>query len=303
MPHYYRIHGLTVQSEFMLPELITAPQTDTPAVRIKRGEISERLPKVEHEGPLWQAGEGVFQLDIPEGGRYRISTGNHITVQPAPDAPPENLRLYLLGSAFGVLLHQRGLLVLHASAIEVNGQAVAFVGHSGAGKSTLAAHLRQRGYRVISDDLLAIDLDANGLPWAQPSLARIKLWADALKHIAHAPERLARDHSRLEKFHLDVVEDYREQPLPLARVYILMENHLDEGVHIEPQRGLDAVGLLARNTYKPHHLKALGLADAQFRHCSRTATHVSVARLRRPKTLAGMQKVLTDLEAEWTPQS
>ena len=53
--------------------------------------------------------ERSFSLS-PKVGRYRIEAGNRITVESEPGVPERNVRLFLLGSAFGVLLHQRGLL-------------------------------------------------------------------------------------------------------------------------------------------------------------------------------------------------
>ena len=51
----------------------------------------------------------------------------------------------------------RGLEVLHASAVEVDGGAVAFVGRSGAGKTSLALALCRRGAAFLSDDVLALE--------------------------------------------------------------------------------------------------------------------------------------------------
>src|SRR5258708_39789946 len=80
----------------------------------------------------------------------------------------------------GAIFHQRGLLPLHANAIEVGGQAVAFVGPSGAGKSTLAAYFRDRGYRVLCDDVWVVSFGSDGEPLAWPGVPRVKLWGDAL---------------------------------------------------------------------------------------------------------------------------
>jgi len=297
----YRIHGLTLASALALPELVAVPEEQPPDAVVMVGTVPERLPEVEAEGPLWMAGKGEFLLAIPEVARYRISGGNRILVDAMPGVAAGDVRAYLLGTVLGMLLHQRGLLALHAGAIEVNGQVVAFAGHSGAGKSTLVAHLRQRGYRVISDDTLAISFDAQGQPWARPSFARIKLWADALKHLAHVPEQLVRDLTRLEKFHLLVEEDRQDTALPLASVILLNENKLDDGIHLERLRGLEAVNALSRQTYKPRLLKAAGLGTLQFQHCSRAAGRIQVMSLRRPKALAHMNTVLDRLEASWNP--
>ena len=88
--------------------------------------------------------------------------GNQIVIDAAPDATDRNVRLFLLGSALGALLHQRGLLPLHANAIDLGGGAVAFSGHSGAGKSTIAAWFHDRGHRILADDVCVVGFDQSG---------------------------------------------------------------------------------------------------------------------------------------------
>lgn len=295
----YRLHGLTFASEIDLPELEPAPEEASPEVRVELGEVPARLAQTLASGPLWMAGEGQFLLDVPEVARYLALDGNRVRIEPASGAAPGDIRLYLLGTVLGALMHQRGLLVLHAGAVEVNGQAMAFAGPSGAGKSTLVAHLRQRGYRLIGDDMLPISLDAAGMPWAQPGFARIKLWQDALRHLHHDPEHLVRDHSRLEKFHLRVESELREAPLPLARVFVLSNNVLDEDIRLEPFRGLDGVLTLVRASYKPRHVKGMGLGALQFQTCSRVASRAPVLKLVRPKVMARLEEVMDRLEAAW----
>ncbi|CAK0754445.1 conserved hypothetical protein [Gammaproteobacteria bacterium] len=187
--------------------------------------------------------------------------------------------MYLLGSILGVLLHQQGLLALHAGALEVRGQVVAFAGHSGTGKSTLVAHLRKRGYRMVSDDLLAVHLDQDGQPWVHPSIFRVKLWADALNHIDHLAENLVRDHSRLEKFHLPAAEDHRDFSLLLGQVFILTDNKDSDEIHLEVLRGLDAVNAIVKVTYRTKFVNALGLNKNHFQHCSRVANRIRMIQL------------------------
>ena len=59
-------------------------------------------------------------------------------------------------------------LVLHAAAIEVNGQALVLCGASGAGKTTLALTLTARGYRLLTEEVVWIGPDGTvrGLPRA-----------------------------------------------------------------------------------------------------------------------------------------
>ena len=64
-----------------------------------------------------------------------------------------DIRVFLLGSCLGALLHQRGVLALHASAIETDQGAVLFMGDSGMGKSTTLQAFIKRGYKMLADDI------------------------------------------------------------------------------------------------------------------------------------------------------
>jgi hypothetical protein len=96
-------------------------------------------------------------------------------VEPLPHVDEHVLRLYLLGPALGVLLQQRGLLVLHASAVAIGERVVAFVGESGWGKSTTAAALERRGHTVVADDVCALHLRGSEDPLVFPAIPRLKL--------------------------------------------------------------------------------------------------------------------------------
>jgi len=58
--------------------------------------------------------------------------------------------------------------VLHGGCVEVEGRAVAFVGHSGTGKSTLTAAMVRAGHGYIADEVTAIDPDTVVRPFHRP---------------------------------------------------------------------------------------------------------------------------------------
>src|SRR5688572_28600481 len=102
----YSVFGLHVRSDLALPELLAADPQSEPQAFIRLGAIAR--------GPVPHAAVQSFEdgvlIAIPEVGRYAITGGSQIIIDREPDAPHANVRLYLLGSAMGVLLHQRGLL-------------------------------------------------------------------------------------------------------------------------------------------------------------------------------------------------
>ena len=61
-----------------------------------------------------------------------------------------------LRSVVPKLLALRGIRVLHASAVEIDGSLLVFSGQSGAGKTTSAKAFAQAGARLVSEDLLVL---------------------------------------------------------------------------------------------------------------------------------------------------
>ncbi len=74
-----------------------------------------------------------------------------------PACDPEIVAILLTGTVTAFLLSAKGALVLHASAVEVDSEAVAFVGLSGQGKTTVATLLCTEGYPLVTDDLLPVE--------------------------------------------------------------------------------------------------------------------------------------------------
>lgn len=250
----YAVFGLTIRSDMPLPELFPAAEVGVPDVIVRAG----RLAGPEHSPGLHSSGDALL-LTVPDVARYRIERGQEIFIDPDPGAPERNVRLFLLGSAFGALLHQRGLLPLHANAIEIDGEAVAFMGESGAGKSTLAAWFHDQGYRVVSDDVCVIGFNEQGHPYAAPGLPRLRLWAEALALMGRGTAGFARSYvgEEDEKYDVPIDPELATRSLvPLAAIYLLVRG---PEFSIEPLRGIEAADAVFANTYRGEYLaKASG---------------------------------------------
>ncbi|MDQ3696607.1 MAG: hypothetical protein M3373_01075 [Gemmatimonadota bacterium] len=67
------------------------------------------------------------------------------------------------------VLGRAGGLIVHGCALELDGEALVFIGHSGAGKSTIAELAEGIGARVLSDDRTIITIDGSGpRAWGTP---------------------------------------------------------------------------------------------------------------------------------------
>jgi hypothetical protein len=103
---------------------------------------------------------------IARGGRRAL-------LAPAPIEPWRWQRL-LTAQVLPIAAIAQGLELFHASAVAVEGGALAFTGGSGAGKTTLAAHLMLAGATFVCDDVLAVEV-ARGDPIAHPGPALMNL--------------------------------------------------------------------------------------------------------------------------------
>ena len=248
----------------------------------------------------YEAKPGAVLIAVDGVGKYLVCRGSDITIERETNVSFDQLRVYLMGSAFGALLQQRGMMPLHASAVRVGDLCVAFTGESGAGKSTLAAFCRDRGYEVIGDDLcpMAIDPARGVVVW--PGFARIKVWIDALGALGVSPEGLPRVVNKCDKFELPT----SEQPgnsVPLRRLYILQteKNQSPGSATIERLGDSESLESLLNNTYRYEFLKGLGLMERHFHTCVDALGSLSVCRLSQPWDLTRLNQTLDVLEQDW----
>ncbi len=279
---HYSLFGLTVVSELPLPEL---PPGKPPAdVVVRRGVVPEALDEVKKRGVLYQAGPGRLLLRVRDVGRFLVSDGREIRVEPASEAEERALRVFLYGSAMGALLQQRGVLPLHASAIEAGGRAIVLAGNSGEGKSTLAAAFHRAGYRVLADDVVAVHPGGDGdgdAPRAFPAYPALKLWPDALARLEIDPSELARERPGLEKTILPTGERFAGEPLPITHVYLLHSTNKDD-LEVKPITGMGKLAALWRFTYRRQFLDGLEDKQQHFRMCTALAKSAALAAVVRP---------------------
>ena len=275
--HDYSVFGLHIRSELPLPELTEkqAENIGVPDVHIRIGDV-RTVPEPRHVGPIFQVGIDDYRLEVRNTARYRVRNGVEIVVAPLAGSSARSVRLFLLGTVFGALCQQRRLLPLHASAIEVDGQCVAFAGPSGVGKSTLAAYFHDRGYNVMSDDICVVSLDIQGRPRAWPGIPRLKLWREAADALARDVTALEIDLEGMEKYHFPTDRGASQASLPLRRIYILREPRLPGQEGIALLTGTTAFEALLANTYRRHLLAPMGQAAGHFAICAALIKHSGV---------------------------
>lgn len=251
MRYLYEVHGLVLESAAPFPELRRGE--GKPDLYVRPGDLSHPSGE-DFVGGRYSVVDGdVMTVAWQDHATFHLRGGHQLKYAVAGKAlaEPVWLRQALLGAGLGLLLHQRGCLVLHASAVCAGGSAVLLLGHKGHGKSTTAAALCMRGHRLVADDVVSVTFDPDGRAYVQPGLSQVKLWSDAAAAIdlSRSPSRL---HSDLDKF----VVPLRGVPnaLPIRAAYVLTVGEENHAVRIARQR--DAFLALLPHLYAPRLIGA-----------------------------------------------
>ena len=336
----YTAYGLLICSDLTLPEVphftsqpLSSVEVQVPDVVIKVEPTPDGnavSPTASHDfasviserNSFCLIRQDVAHLFWREAGHFQVKAGREILINPAPDADEPTLRCFLLGTVLAVLLHQRGFLMLHASAValpDANGTeaAVAFLGHSGQGKSTMAAAMHAAGARFLADDVIAVPtLAAPTLavpasaatpvqltaispdaPLIYPSYPQMRLWPQSVEALGENAQALPLVANHAEKRARAVPQGFQLEPLPLRVAYVLEEGPTPQCELLARQQAL--MNLINHS----YCVRALPPADtgANFLQCAQLAKALPVYRLQRPRDLqqlfAGVQLVQTTMQA------
>lgn len=290
----YWSYGLSIHTDLVCPEL---PRHPHPAfepdvtIRVLPQETGALSPLPDR---TYEVQPGCFRLDVSGVARYRVEEGKRILIEPLANASPEKVRLFLLGSAMGALLYQRGLLPLHGSAVETQWGAMIFVGAQRSGKSTLAAEFHRFGYRLLSDDVCAVASTPQGLR-ILPALAHFRLCASAYERLGALPEA----RFEVDKFVVPMGERYCPDPVELRAIHILSDQSA-EVPRFEIVRGFDRVRRLLENLYRPHFLKGQRTQNDLMCMAGLIAQRATVAAISRRRDTTATGDMVRFLELAWT---
>lgn len=281
----YTAYGLGIHSTLPLPELQTLAEVGADVV-IQIGKLDWFPPQPICTATYFHVTAEEAYLFWEQVGAFLVRNGKEIIIDPLPGVEERIIRLPLLGAVLAVLLHQRGFLVLHASSVAVNGDAVAFLGEKGWGKSTMAATLYARGHNVMADDVVALDISGTKSPMVLPGFPQLKLWPEAIaSSLGDDPETLPQIHSQVEKRTRRTADRFLQEARPLKRIYVLCGGPKPTLRDLQPQ---EALLQLISNSYMARFGKQLLQGVGAFSHlsqCTSLIKDVPIYRLERPRSL------------------
>ncbi|WP_052055287.1 hypothetical protein [Myxosarcina sp. GI1] len=299
----YIAYGLRITSGIFLPELLSNNSGEGRVdVTIGFGFLNPPPLQATSSECYCHISKQEAYLYWKDGGTFLVRNGCEIVIEAIPNVSEQVLRIYLLGAALGLLLHQRGLMTLHASTVMVNGEAIAFVGDRGWGKSTTIGAMMNRGHLTLSDDVTAIDLNQPFSPLVLSGFPQIKLWCDSAISLGHQLESLPRLHPDFEKRVQRFNRGFVSTVVPLKCIYILS---LGANIEIESMSSSVALATTLRNWYCARFgeqmLQIMGIKP-HFQKCSELVNRVKVYMLKRPNDLSRLDELARSVEEHFIKQ-
>lgn len=288
----YVCFGLKIQSEIECPNLVPWIDDSTePDIQIEVAKVDiDRVNCKPVNGYAW-VGEKTCFLEIPSVARFAVHDGHKIIIDPLNSGSPSKIQAYLMGTAMGVLIHQRSDIPMHVSAVENSrGKAVAFAGPSGAGKSTIAAYIaRETDLHIITDDVLRISLKGSSGLHVANGPRNLKLWDDACRNLQFSTSAGIQDCTREKKFHFHI-PTAESICLPELESIVLLARSGDNGVELEQVYGEDHMRIIAASIYRSTIGSEIQGGRQLLEKCGIIANRTSAFVLKRPRSLADLGK-------------
>jgi hypothetical protein len=288
-----RAFGLELDSDVPLAGLPAVPanrlgRPRATIVHLPRAELSRIWPQREATPPKRDPvvrHSSRISVEHDEAIGYRIHAlelGDAVIADEgsviwfAAAGTPWHAHRFLLGRVIPLTAVLRGIEAFHASAVGLEGRAVAFFGPSAGGKSSIAVNLALRGCSFVSDDVLAIE-PCDGGVHVHPGAGVASIRHEEYDWIPPADrERLGRLLDRTDRAYVAVERE--EQRLPLTTLYYLARG----GDEIEFRRmSPPDPRLLLASTFIFEVRTAARMAR-QLEVCARLASSASAFELKIP---------------------
>jgi hypothetical protein len=230
----YRIYDLCVKSDLAFPEL---PSHSSSHVDLFF-DLADSSPAAALDQDWVLVAESALRLgDRPARSTYRnawgylirainagdflvAADGGRVICHPLPDAPDDEIWAFFLGPVLAHCCHLRGMQVLHASAVVLDGRAVGFMGEAGVGKSSLAAAFLTAGFPLLTDDVLVVDT-SGGTARAMPSYPALRMRSDALASFFEGSQQFRPAPPDFDKWWVPVWQSFWNLPCEIAALYLL----------------------------------------------------------------------------------
>ena len=284
MSYYYKVYGLNVESEILVPELSILSKEEQSDIHIKisYGIMPEDIKVSINNGQRSKYERNRMWFYINNVATFYIYDGKNIVIEPCEITDPQLVKVYILGSVLGMVMLQRNIVAIHGGSIVIDNKGYIFTGDKGAGKSTLTTALRKKGYGFVSDDVGAIK--TGEINKIHPGFGYQKLCEDALVNLGYDPAKYEPFRGDFNiKYIVPALEDFVSTAVPFEGMFELEVGDVD-CVQVEEIKGNDKLKGMIKNIFRIEILRCSGgMSGEYFKKCIDIAKDLKYYKITRPK--------------------
>lgn len=285
MNYFYRVYGLNVKSEILIPEL-TVLEDD------KRNDIDVNICYKPMDSDIkmmrmFQGKKANYEkqkmwFHIDNLATYCISNGNEVAIELCENADHQLVKVYILGSVMGLILLQKNRIAIHGGSIVMNNKGYIFTGDKGAGKSTLTTALRKKGYDFVADDVAAIKEGKTSMIY--PGFGYQKLCHDTMLKLGYDPEEFEPFRSDMNiKYIVPALDSFVDENIECGAIFEIIESDVEQ-VEIEEILGKDKLDSVVKNIFRIEMLMySGGMPPEYFAKCLNFVKNINYYKIFRPK--------------------
>ncbi|CDZ77633.1 hypothetical protein BN59_01917 [Legionella massiliensis] len=271
---HFQAYGLIINSVLSpLGDALTPSSKSSADLAISYAEISPQgLDKPIEKGLFYQVNSNQLWLNIPDIGRFLVSNGESIHIDPCAAVADSSLAVFVYGPCLAALLMQRNLLVLKGSVIQIADYALAYIGPSASGKSLALARMMNRGAKFLADGLCVVSEEGCALP----GLAQLHLGYTAADYLQLNRDELKPIRPKVQKFSLPAEKAFLDKPLPLKTIWVLNSQKQGE-LSYRDLAGGEKISYLQKNSYSRAYLNGFAKTKLYFHYHANLASQAKMS--------------------------
>lgn len=293
----YSVYGLNVESDILLPELTEADMNNFTHIDcvISYGKMPDEIKQEITEGKQYGFQKEKMWFSIPGNIYFLISNGNSIIIEPQLNSNIQEIKAFLLGSAFGMLFLQRNTVAIHGSTVQTKNCSIILTGNRGMGKSTLTAALISKGYSFMADDISVTSRNHDNVLVVNPAYPQQKLCKDVMEKMGFSIDDFNLIDEEREKYAVSMKHQFIKHAFPIGAIIELCAED-NKGVEIEELTGTEKLKMLMRNIFRIEVTNYCGIKPEYFKKCIEIVKDISFFRLNRLTNRFSLEEEINLLE-------
>jgi len=191
-----------------------------------------------------------------------------------------------------------GFTTIHASAVTIDNEAIAYLATNHGGKTSLAASHMLAGFPLLTDDLLVLKEECD-LFWAQPGYPQMRMWPEQANYFCGSHVDLPIVHPDYSKLRVPVggndFGEFDPQPRLLRALFLPERSQAGTKIEIAQLGPAEAYVQVTRNEIFGSVIHNMNGSKEKLARLSRLISSIPVCRLSYPSGYKHLPEVHSEI--------